>query len=300
MIAIIKKLSPLWVVIAGCLWGTMGLFVRQFNANGIQSMNIVLIRSLFTAILLLLFILIYDRKLLKIKLCDLWIFMGMGIVSIVLFNYCYFSAISLMSLSTAAILLYTSPVFVMIFSAVIFKEKITLKKVSAMIISVTGLVLVTDVFSGNSEISLSGIIYGIISAIGYALYSIFSRFALNRGYHPLTTTVWAFIFAAVCSMFMSDIPFCISTFYNVPSMVFFTIIFAIITSILPYTLYAFGLKGTETSTAAVIASIEPVSATIFGIFFYGEYPSIPAIIGIILVLSALVLCIDNPKKIKRQ
>lgn len=259
-------------------------------------MTIVLIRAFFTAAILLLVIIIYDRKLLKIKFRDLWIFAGMGILSIVLFNYCYFTAVSLMSLSTAAILLYTSPVFVMIFSAIIFKEKITLKKVFAMLISIIGLILVTDVLNGSSVISLNGMIYGIISAIGYALYSIFSRFALNRGYHPLTTTVWAFIFAAVCSAFMADIPSCINMFSSVPSIVFFTIVFSVITSILPYTLYAFGLKGTENSTAAVLASIEPVSATVFGIFFYGEYPSLSAIIGILLVLSALVLCIDKHKQ----
>lgn len=291
----IKKLSPLWIVIAGCLWSTMGIFVRSFNTYGVESMSIVFIRSLFTAIITLSAAAVYDRRLLKIKLCDIWIFIGMGLISIVLFNFCYFTAISMMSLSAAAILLYTSPVFVMLFSALFFKEKITLRKIIAIIVSFTGLALVTGVFNGSSEMSAIGIVYGIVSAIGYALYSIFSRVSVNKGYNSLTTTGWSFAFAALFSSLMSDIPVCINMFAASPSMILYTLAFAIIASVLPYVLYTVGLKGTETGKAAVIASIEPVSATVLGIFFYGEYPSVSAIIGIILVITALALSMDNPK-----
>ena len=292
----IKKLSPLYIVIAGCLWGTMGIFVRRFNSYGVESMSIVFVRSLFTAIITLAATAVYDRKLLKIKLRDIWIFAGTGLISIVLFNYCYFTAISMMSLSVAAILLYTSPIFVMLFSALFFKEKITFKKVNAMIISIIGLVFVTGVFEGNSTVSVQGIIYGIISAIGYALYSIFSRVAINHGYSSLTTTGWSFAFAALFSMFMADIPACTNMFAESPLMILYTVLFAIVASVLPYIFYSLGLKGTENGKAAVIASVEPVAATVFGIFLYGEYPSIFAIIGIALVLAALILSIEIPKQ----
>lgn len=292
----IKKTAPLWIVLAGCLWGSMGIFVRRFNACGISSMNIVFIRAFFTTLLIFGFSALRRSRELKVRVRDLWIFAGNGLLSIVFFNFCYFSSISAMSLSVAAILLYTSPIFVMLFSALFFRERITLRKTAAIGVSILGLALVTEIFSGEASLSPIGILYGIGSAVGYALYSIFSRLALNRGYTPLAITGWSFAFAAVFSAFFCDFPLLTGLYTAQPGMILFSVIFALIVSILPYVLYAYGLTGTENSIAAVIASVEPVAAAIFGAVLYEEYPSLSSVIGIGLVLSALILCVEFPKK----
>lgn len=108
-----KKFAPLLIVLAACLWGTMGLFVRQLNAMGLNSMEIVEVRSILAALILFPCTAIKDHRLLALGPRNLWPLAGSGILSIVFFNYCYFSTISLMNLSAAAILLYTSPIFVM-------------------------------------------------------------------------------------------------------------------------------------------------------------------------------------------
>lgn len=291
----IKKLAPLWIALAGILWGMMGIFVRRFNAYGVEAMSVVFIRALLTAVLTAAVCAVYDAKLLKIKLKDIWIFAGAGIVSMVFFNYCYFSAINLMSLSAAAILLYTSPVFVTLFSAVIFKEKITLKKVISIILSIVGLAFVTGIIGGGTGITAGGIVYGICSAVGYGLYSIFNRFAINRGYSALTMVCWSFLFAAVCSVFLADLSAVGSMISANIMMLPFSVLFAVLISVIPYFLYSIGLKGTENGKAAVIASIEPVAATVLGIFLYKEYLSLFSVIGIILVFSAMLLSIEFKK-----
>lgn len=291
-----KKLAPLWIALAGCLWGSMGIFVRRFNACGISSMNIVFIRSLVTAAVIFLFAAVWKPKLLKVKLKDLWILAGTGLCSFVFFNFCYFSAISEMSLSVAAILLYTSPVFVMLLSALFFRERVTARKLAAIGVSILGLCFVTGLFGSAVTVSPMGIAYGIGSAVGYALYSIFSRLALNRGYAPLTMTGWSFAFAALFSGFFCDFSLFGAMYAAQPSMLAYTLIFALVVSVAPYLLYSYGLTGTENSTAAVIASVEPVAATVFGIVLFGEYLSASAIIGIVLVLAALLLCIERPKR----
>ena len=291
-----KKTAPLCIVLAGCLWGSMGIFVRRFNACGISSMNIVFIRSLFTAVMIFAFAAVWKPSVLKVKGKDLWIFAGAGLLSIVFFNFCYFSGIAAMSLSVAAILLYTSPIFVMLLSAVFFREKITLRKIAAIAVSIAGLALVTGIFSNGVAISPIGILYGIGSAVGYALYSIFSRLALNRGYTPLTITGCSFAFAALFSAFFCDFPLLMDLYTTTPSMLLFSLIFALIVSVFPYVLYSYGLTGTENSIAAVIASVEPVAATVFGMLLFDEYPTVSSVIGIILVLAALTLCIERPKK----
>lgn len=282
-------LSPLWIAIAGVLWGLMGIFVRRFNEFGVTSMSVVFLRSLFTSLAVLLFCLVTDRKSLKLKPKDLWIFICTGLVSIVFFNYCYFTAINMMSLSAAAILLYTSPVFVTILSAVIFKEKITVRKVIAIVLSISGLVLVTGIIGSGTAVSGLGIAYGIMSAIGYALYSIFTRFAINRGYSSFAAVGYSFLFAAIFSVFFADLGAIGTMLSSEPSMILFTLAFTVISSIAPYFLYNLGLKGTENGKAAVIASIEPVAATVLGILLYNEVPTPSAAVGMLLVFASMAL-----------
>lgn len=282
------------IIIAGCLWGAMGLFVRRLNGWGIESMSVVFIRALFTASITFAITAVFDRKQLKIRLRDIWIFAGAGLCSIVLFNFCYFSAISMMSLSAAAILLYTSPIFVMLMSAVFFKERITLRKIAAVAISLLGLCLVTGVF-GGAAITPMGIVFGLLSAFGYALYSIFGRAAIDRGYGSLTMTAWSFAFAAVFSAFLADYDAIGAAIALSPAVIPFALLFAVVASVAPYLLYSLGLKGTEPSRAAVIASVEPVAASLFGIALYHEIPTLSSIAGIALVLIALALCICAPQ-----
>lgn len=274
----------------------MGIFVRRFNALGISSMSIVFIRAFFTAVMIFAFAAVFRPSALKVRLGDLWIFACTGLLSIVFFNFCYFSGIAVTSLSVAAILLYTSPVFVMLLSALFFRETITARKVMAIVLSIGGLALVTGVFSDTVRVSSVGVLYGIGSAVGYALYSIFSRLALNRGYAPLTITGWSFAFAALFSAFFCDFPLLAGLYGAAPGMLLHSLVFALMVSVLPYLLYAYGLTGTENSIAAVIASIEPVAATLFGAVLFGEYPSLSSLLGIALVLGSLTLCIERPKK----
>ena len=111
-----KKLASGMVILAGIFWGSMGIFVRKFEECGLGSLDIVAIRAITTMCILFLFLLFYNRSLLRIKLRDLWCFLGTGLLSIVFFNYCYFRAITMTSLSVAAVLLYTAPAFVMVLS----------------------------------------------------------------------------------------------------------------------------------------------------------------------------------------
>ena len=85
-----KKLAPFLVILAGCCWATLGVFVRHLNAIGLESMQIVEIRSILTVIGMFAALAIFRRDLLRVKVRDLWCFAGGGIISVILFNFCYF------------------------------------------------------------------------------------------------------------------------------------------------------------------------------------------------------------------
>ncbi len=292
-----KHLPSLLILLAGCLWGSMGLFVHTLNGVGITAMQMVEIRAIVTAIIMFIALGICKPSLLKVKLRHLWCFVGTGILSVVFFNFCYFSTIEKASMSVAAVLLYTSPIFVMLLSRLLFREAFTGKKWLALLLAFCGCLLVSGILSGKTQLSGIGFLTGIGAGFGYALYSIFSRYAIQYGYSGWTITAYTFLFAAIGGAFLTDfgqIVTALST--GCISLAAFFVFFAAITTLLPYITYTAGLQHTDNSKAAVLASIEPVVATLLGLIVYKEIPSLITFIGILLVLSAVVLLSVPPKQ----
>ena len=292
-----KKLSSCYIILAGCLWGTMGLFVRRLTAMGLGSMEIVVMRCILAAVLLFPVTLLKDRRLLVIKKKNIPSLLVSGLASILFFNYCYFSTINLMDLSAAAILLYTSPIFVMLLSLLFFKEKLTLQKLLALALAFGGCCLVSGITASDTKITLQGLLLGLGSGFGYALYSIFSRVSLNQGLDSVTITDYTFLFAAIGGLFLADLG-SIRQVYGAYGAEFlgFALFYTIVTTVLPYLLYTKGLSRVENGPASVMAAIEPVVATVLGFLVFSETPTVSAIMGILLVLLALILLNVGGKK----
>jgi len=292
----VKKLAPFLVILAGCCWATMGIFVRHLNTIGLASMEIVEARSMLTAVIMLLALAVFRHDLLKVKAKDVWCFAGGGIVSIILFNFCYFQTIQLASLSTAAILLYTSPIFVLLLSVPLFGEKLTRRKLICLAMAFGGCALASGLASGGMALSPQVLLFGLGSGFGYGLYSIFSRFALQRGYHPITITTYVFLFAAIGGVPLTDFGQILQVAGDGMENVLYLLLYTFVTTIVPYIAYTSGLQHVENGVAAVLACIEPVMATVFGIFVFREIPDVLGWAGIVLVMTALVLLNLQPKK----
>ena len=134
--------AAIFVLLAGALWGSMGLFVRRLNAAGLYAMDVVLARMLSALLFMGVFMLLFARESFRIRLKDLWCFLGSGIVSLLLFSLCYFSGMQVTSLNVMAVLLYTSPAIIMILSVVLFHEKLTKRKLLALVMTFAGCCLV--------------------------------------------------------------------------------------------------------------------------------------------------------------
>lgn len=277
------------VLTAGVLWGFMGMFTRRLGERGFSSSDALIVRFAISCLLFFVTLLISDPKLFRIKLKDLWCFIGAGIFSLLFFSYCYFRTIELVSLSTAAILLYTAPSMVMLMSLVFFKERLTLRKTCALIMAFIGCCLVSGIASGEIMISTMGLALGLCSGLGYALFSIFSRFALNRGYDSKTINFYATFIALAGALVIWSPAEPFRLMFSSGDNLIWCSCTGLISCYLPYLLYTYSLTGLESGKASVMASAEPVVATITGIILFDESLDFFSLLGILLVLGAIVV-----------
>lgn len=283
-----SKKSILCVLAAGMLWGCMGILVRTMNEGGFDSLEVTAFRSFVTTICMLTGMLLFNRKELKIRLKDLWCFAGTGICSITFFNVCYFSCMKYTTLSVAAILLYTAPSFVIVMSAFLFKEKMTVRKTVALVLAFAGCVFVSGGFTG-AGIGPAGLLTGLGAGIGYALYSIFGKYALQKGYSSYTITTYTFLFALLGTLPFIRIQHLSECIVDGADRLPFAAVMAVLTTVIAYLLYTYGLKGMENGKASIVASIEPVMASLIGFLLYNEAMQPMGILGMVLVLISCIL-----------
>lgn len=280
-----KYLSYLFILGAAASWGCIGLFSRTLSVAGMSAANIVVIRNFGGLLLLTLLFALGDRSVFHVKPCHLPVFFGTGVVSVLLFTLCYFRCQELCSLAVSAILLYTAPAMVVLMSAVVFREKITKKKILALVLALLGCSFVTGVWSGGLSVTAAGVLFGLGSAFFYALYSIFAPFGL-RHYAPFTVVYWTFVFGGIGSLFFLDWGGMQAVLVDT-RMIFVAFGLVVISTVLPYLLYTKGLASVESGRASIMASLEPVVASFVGILAFGE----PASAAVFLGLGCILACV---------
>ena len=273
------------IILAAAMWGCIGIFTRKMSSLGFSSVQTVAIRALITTLMVFLIIIIKDKNLLKIKLKDIWIFLGTGLCSFLFFNICYMTSIKENSISISCILLYTSPIWVILLSLIIFKEKMTTRRCISLPLCLLGCIAVCC--SSSLTLTSKGLLFGLLSGFGYALYSIFGKVAVHK-YSSLTITFYTFLLAS-----LGVLPFCkISSMGKLlldSTSIFWSIGIALINTIFPYLLYTYGLSKTTPGKAAVLSIMEPVVAALVGTLLFAESLGIIGILGIAIVILGLII-----------
>jgi len=275
------------ILAAAALWGIIGIWNRTLMAAGLSPTAIVAVRNFGGCVLLALVFAVKDRSVFRIKRAHLKYFAGTGIVSVVLFTCCYFTCQRVCSLAVASILLYTAPAFVVVLSAVLWKEPVTKRKLLALLLTLVGCACVCGIFSGGVSVTAGGILLGLGAGFFYALYSIFGRYALAY-YDSMTVTVWTFLFAGPASLILVR-PEELQVAFSTPLSWGMAAGLVVCSTVLPYLLYTKGLAQVESGKASIIASLEPVVAAVIGIAVFHEPMSGLTAAGIAMVLSGVVI-----------
>ncbi|RHW42299.1 EamA family transporter [Neobacillus notoginsengisoli] len=281
-----RKIVPLLLIaISASLWGCIAIFVRGMADMGFSPMEIVAVRVAVAAIILGLVGFVKNKSEMTIRLKDLWLFIGTGIFSIVFFNWCYFTALNKMDVSLAVILLYTSPMFVSFFSFIFFKDKFTKTKIAAVAGTFIGCILVAGFRGGSETVGPLALLIGLGAGLGYALYSIFGKAALRK-YKPYTITFYTFFVAAVFLVPLTRLWEQTDLLFSQEGLLYGAGL-GIVPTVVAYFLYTKGLERTDSSTAAIIATVEPIVATMLGVFLYGEGMGILQMLGSAIILASV-------------
>ena len=274
------------ILAAAALWGIIGLWNRNLMAGGLSPTGIVVVRNFGGMLLLAALFALRDRSVFRVERAHLKYFFGTGVVSVLLFTVCYFTCQKLCSLAVASILLYTAPSFVVVLSALLWKEPVTKKKLMALALTLVGCACVCGVFSGGLSVTVPGILLGLGAGFFYALYSIFGRYALAH-YSSMTVTVWTFLFAGPASLVLLR-PADVKALTE-PHMWVLAVGLVVFSTVLPYILYTRGLARVEPGRAAIMASLEPVVASLAGVLAFGEPMGLLTLAGILCVLAGVYI-----------
>lgn len=283
-----RVLAPALVIVAGVCWGLIGLFSQNLAAFGLTAVQITVVRCVLATVFLAFYLLAFRRSAFRISIRHIWMFIGTGVLSIAFFNVCYFACIQFCGLSFAAILLYTAPCFVVLLSAMLFKERLTRQKIIALCIAFVGCLLMVGIGTGASTLSVVGIAFGLGSGIGYALYSLFARVALKK-YRPVTVMFYTFLCASVVLVPFAQVQSIVELGLSMPFAGLLMVGLALISTVLPFACYTVGLAHMETGKASIMAFVEPMVALIIGVSVFHDVLTVLNGVGIVLIIGAVAL-----------
>ncbi len=284
-----RIVGALSVVAAATIWGTLGLFAKILYAEGVSFESLVAVRASVGWAAVLVFVLATGRaKSLLVSGRDLAFLVPLGLVGIGFFYLLYFYTVRESTIGTAAILLYSSPAFVVVLARTFLGEMLNAAKVLALFLTTSGIFLVAGAYDpANLEVSPIVLVAGLLSGLTYGLYSIFGRPVAGR-LPPSVVLSYALFFGAIL-LVVAAIPTSGTLAGLSAGSYALLFMLAVVHTTLGFALYTFGLGRLGAGRAAIVATVEPVVAGALGASLLREDLTFPKILGALLVISGAAL-----------
>lgn len=247
----------------------------------INPLQLTFLRFLIGGVVLLPIVI---KKREKMHLKDLLFFGGLGILNIFISMGSLQMSINMGKASTAAILISSNPIFVLFFSSLLLKEKVTFNRIVCILLGIVGITLI--IYKGNigGDTAVS-LILGIISSFTFGLYTVLGGLK-PEGISSITMICISSILGSlmyVPILLLNDIPL-----FYIPRGIFLKILYlGVFLSGVAYITYIEGLKILTASKGAVVFFLKPVIATILAVIFLGESLNFRTGAGMLLVLSGI-------------
>lgn len=284
-----RLIGALAVAAAASMWGTLGFFAKVLYARGVSFESLVAVRASVGWLAVICFVLATGgARSLKVGRRDLALLVPLGLIGIGLFYLLYFYTLRESTVGTAAILLYSSPAFVVVLAWLFLREPLGAAKVTALLATICGIFLVVGAYDpANLKVSPTVLLTGLLSGLAYGLYSIFGRPVAAR-LSPAVILSYALAFGAVL-LVAAALP----TLHTLAGLSAgsYALLFmlAVVHTTLAFALYTYGMRYLGAGRAAIVATIEPVVAGATGILLLGEALTAPKLLGALLVLAGAAL-----------
>lgn len=278
----------LFAILVGIGWGTVGLFFAEMSKYNMGVYDIITARMLFAFLAGIIHI-IYTKgiKELKIPLSSIKTSASMGIIAQGLVNVFLFLSIEKSGVIIATLLMSLGPVFTLLFSRILYKEKLSKGKINALILTAIGtILLVTNGSIFNLDFNFLGVIYGLLSGICFGLYPIISK-SISRNSNPNVIMIYSFIIVVFMLLPFLNIENFVA-YHKLTYNFFISVLFAIVPTLLCHLLFIKSLNYISATKAGIVTLLQIPAATIFGILFLNEQISIWKIIGILLIIVGIL------------
>lgn len=281
--------GPVLILVTGCLWGSIDLFIRLMSNAGASAAMISFIRMAFAFVMMLIVTVVRSGfSAFRVSKKVLLFSGALGLICHGVYNIFYSWAVNLSGVTVSAVLLNVAPVFTAIISALCFHEKITRHKCLALAVNVIGCVLAATggQFDG-AAFSVTGLLCGVVSGLCYALTAIFGRLA-GEDSDPFVVSTYSYLFAAVfLGLFLRPWS---QPLHVTPEILGLGFLYALIPTAIAYLLYYRGLQLIrESSKVPVLASMETVTAAVIGVLVLGETLHLAHYLGIAVVMASIAM-----------
>jgi drug/metabolite transporter (DMT)-like permease len=278
----------LYILVGSTLWGVSSVVAKSLFNIGLPPAELILIRLILSALILLLFLLLFNPKRLVISLKDLPYFLALGIVGMAGMQYAYYYTISKIHVGPAILLQYLAPIWVSLYAFLFQKEAFSKGKIISLFLAVLGCYFVV----GGYQIDLLrmnkiGIVSGLIGSLFFTFYMLYGEKGLKK-YNPWTLILYGFGFAAVFySIFISPMKVVVAK-HSLKVWAAFVYI-AIFSTLIPFGLYFKGIEHMRSTRASITATWEPVVAGLTAYVVLEEMLYPLQIAGGLGVITAIVL-----------
>lgn len=276
------------IVGAAFFWGVSATVAKYLLTGRFDTLLLVQMRISLSCLLLIPAFAVFRPGLLRVALRDLPGFALLGILGVAGSNFTYYAAIRETNVATAILLQYLAPIIVLGWAALSGEERFTPLKAAAAAVSIAGCFLA---IAGDDPAVLKMSGWGLVAGLGAAFCWAFTNIQVRRlvrTYSVWTCLAWSFIFASLFWLFFNP-PWAIAAAGYGADTWGILLLFAVISVLIPHSLYYNGIRHLTAARAIITATIEPVLAIATAALFVGETPGPARLAGAALVLGAIAL-----------
>ncbi|MCA0435811.1 MAG: DMT family transporter [Austwickia sp.] len=277
--------APVLVLVAAVLWGTLGIFGKQAQAEGASPLEVGFWRAMFGSVLFGAHAVLTRAVLPRGR--DLLVTAAFGLVGVSIFYGSYQVAVRDGGASLAAVLLYTAPAFVAVLGWLVLRERLGAREIAGVAASIGGIVLISLGGGQGVHVTVPAVLAGITAGLTYALYYLYGRRFFAR-YAP------AALFAVMMPVgALGLLPFAQVRGHSAGGWLNLAAI-GVLCTYAAYACHSAGLRHLPATRASVIASIEPVVAAGLAAVIFGERLAPAALVGAAAVVGAALLLSTAP------